>query len=180
MTGLAPLKRALISVSDKSGLLDLAQALAVRDVKLLSTGGSAKAMRDVGLEVTVQMCIQIFRSNSDSQTERPSIRGIYLPMLHPKPLLLESNRGNYRPPIPLVFNSETRAFLPLAAQEEEETTLFESLPWPPLLPLFAGQVSISRSLSCSLTLFYALARSLSLSVALFRSLSCSLSSPVLR
>ena len=40
MTGLAPLKRALISVSDKSGLLDLAQALAVRDVKLLSTGGS--------------------------------------------------------------------------------------------------------------------------------------------
>ena len=134
----------------------------------------------VGLEVTVQMCIQIFRSNSDSQTERPSIRGIYLPMLHPKPLLLESNRSNYRPPIPLVFNSETRAFLPLAAQEEEETTLFESLPWPPLLPLFAGQVSISRSLSCSLTLFYALARSLSLSVALFRSLSCSLSSPVLR
>ena len=118
----------------------------------------------VGLEVTVQMCIQIFRSNSDSQTERPSIRGIYLPMLHPKPLLLESNRSNYRPPIPLVFNSETRAFLPLAAQEEE-TTLFESLPWPPLLPLFAGQVSISRSLSCSLTLFYALARSLSLSFA---------------
>ena len=93
----------------------------------------------VGLEVTVQMCIQIFRSNSDSQTERPSIRGIYLPMLHPKPLLLESNRSNYRPPIPLVFNSETRAFLPLAAQEEEETTLFESLPWPPLLPLFAGR-----------------------------------------
>lgn len=46
-----PLKRALISVSDKSGLLDLGQALSARGVELVSTGGSAKALRDAGLTV---------------------------------------------------------------------------------------------------------------------------------
>ena len=77
MTGLAPLKRALISVSDKSGLLDLAQALAVRDVKLLSTGGSAKAMRDVGLEVTDVASVTGFPEMMDGRvkTLHPNIHG---------------------------------------------------------------------------------------------------------
>ena len=51
MTDLAPLRRALLSVSDKAGLLDLGKALAARGVELLSTGGSAKALRDAGLDV---------------------------------------------------------------------------------------------------------------------------------
>jgi len=51
MTDLAPLRRALLSVSDKTGLLDLGKALAARGVELLSTGGSAKALRDAGLDV---------------------------------------------------------------------------------------------------------------------------------
>ncbi|MGR3714451.1 MAG: bifunctional phosphoribosylaminoimidazolecarboxamide formyltransferase/IMP cyclohydrolase [Shimia sp.] len=51
MTDLHPIRRALISVSDKTGLIDLATALSARGVELLSTGGSAKAMRDAGLEV---------------------------------------------------------------------------------------------------------------------------------
>ena len=51
MTDLAPLRRALISVSDKTGLLDLGKALAVRGVALLSTGGSAKVLREAGLDV---------------------------------------------------------------------------------------------------------------------------------
>jgi phosphoribosylaminoimidazolecarboxamide formyltransferase/IMP cyclohydrolase len=51
MTDLAPLRRALLSVSDKTGLIDLAKALAARDVELLSTGGSAKTLRDAGLAV---------------------------------------------------------------------------------------------------------------------------------
>ena len=51
MTDLAPLRRALLSVSDKTGLIDLGQALAARGVELLSTGGSAKALRDAGLDV---------------------------------------------------------------------------------------------------------------------------------
>ena len=46
-----PIARALLSVSDKTGLLDLARALAARGVELLSTGGSAKSLRDAGLTV---------------------------------------------------------------------------------------------------------------------------------
>ena len=45
------LRRALLSVSDKTGLVELARALAARDVELLSTGGTAKALRDAGLDV---------------------------------------------------------------------------------------------------------------------------------
>ncbi|GAB3753165.1 bifunctional phosphoribosylaminoimidazolecarboxamide formyltransferase/IMP cyclohydrolase [Lysobacter olei] len=43
--------RALLSVSDKTGLIDLAKALSARGVELLSTGGTAKAIRDAGLPV---------------------------------------------------------------------------------------------------------------------------------
>jgi phosphoribosylaminoimidazolecarboxamide formyltransferase/IMP cyclohydrolase len=46
-----PIRRALLSVSDKTGLLDLARALAARGVELISTGGTAKAIRDDGLPV---------------------------------------------------------------------------------------------------------------------------------
>ncbi|RJF89632.1 bifunctional phosphoribosylaminoimidazolecarboxamide formyltransferase/IMP cyclohydrolase PurH [Oleomonas cavernae] len=43
--------RALLSVSDKTGLVEFAFALAERGVELLSTGGTAKALRDAGLKV---------------------------------------------------------------------------------------------------------------------------------
>ena len=45
-------RRALLSVSDKTGLVDLARALARHGVALVSTGGTAAALRDAGLEVT--------------------------------------------------------------------------------------------------------------------------------
>ena len=45
------ISRALLSVSDKSGLPELGQALARHRVELVSTGGTAKALRDAGLEV---------------------------------------------------------------------------------------------------------------------------------
>ncbi|MGR3548751.1 MAG: bifunctional phosphoribosylaminoimidazolecarboxamide formyltransferase/IMP cyclohydrolase [Roseovarius sp.] len=51
MTDQAPITRALLSVSDKTGLLELGRALAERGVELLSTGGTAKALRDAGLAV---------------------------------------------------------------------------------------------------------------------------------
>ncbi|CAN0440670.1 unnamed protein product, partial [Ectocarpus sp. 13 AM-2016] len=44
--------RALLSVSDKDGLVELATSLASHGVELLSTGGTAKAMRAAGLTVT--------------------------------------------------------------------------------------------------------------------------------
>ena len=46
------IKQALISVSDKTGVLEFARALAAMNVKLLSTGGTAKLLADHGLEVT--------------------------------------------------------------------------------------------------------------------------------
>ena len=51
MTDIAPIRRALISVSDKAGLLDLAQALAAAGVEILSTGGTAVALRAAGIAV---------------------------------------------------------------------------------------------------------------------------------
>jgi phosphoribosylaminoimidazolecarboxamide formyltransferase/IMP cyclohydrolase len=51
MTDIVPIRRALISVSDKTGLVPFARALAARGVEILSTGGSAKALRDAGVPV---------------------------------------------------------------------------------------------------------------------------------
>lgn len=51
MTDQNPIRRALLSVSDKTGLVDLGRALAERGVELLSTGGTARALRDAGLAV---------------------------------------------------------------------------------------------------------------------------------
>ncbi len=48
---MATIKRALISVSDKSGILELAQALAQFKVEILSTGGTAKLLRDNNIAV---------------------------------------------------------------------------------------------------------------------------------
>jgi len=51
MTDIVPIRRALISVSDKTGLLEFGRALAERGVEILSTGGTAKALRDAGVAV---------------------------------------------------------------------------------------------------------------------------------
>jgi len=45
------IRRALLSVSDKTGLVEFAKLLAARKVELLSTGGTARTLRDAGLEV---------------------------------------------------------------------------------------------------------------------------------
>jgi phosphoribosylaminoimidazolecarboxamide formyltransferase/IMP cyclohydrolase len=46
-----PVRRALLSVSDKTGLVELARALAARDVEILSTGGTARLLAENGLTV---------------------------------------------------------------------------------------------------------------------------------
>ena len=51
MTDIVPIRRALISVSDKSGLVPFARALAAAGVEILSTGGSAAALRAAGIPV---------------------------------------------------------------------------------------------------------------------------------
>src|SRR5256714_2855076 len=45
-------ERAILSVSDKSGILDLARALTARGVEILSTGGTARHLADAGIAVT--------------------------------------------------------------------------------------------------------------------------------
>ena len=47
-----PVRRALLSVSDKTGLADFAKRLAAHGAELLSTGGTARALREAGLDVT--------------------------------------------------------------------------------------------------------------------------------
>lgn len=49
---LVPVRRALVSVSDKTDLLVLAEALAAADVEIVSTGGSATMLREAGYDVT--------------------------------------------------------------------------------------------------------------------------------
>jgi len=51
MTDVVPVRRALISLSDKSGLEDLAAGLARHNVEIVSTGGTAAKLRDSGLDV---------------------------------------------------------------------------------------------------------------------------------
>jgi phosphoribosylaminoimidazolecarboxamide formyltransferase/IMP cyclohydrolase len=46
-----PIKRALISVSDKTGIIDFARELKHFDVEIISTGGTAKSLRDAGIDV---------------------------------------------------------------------------------------------------------------------------------
>jgi phosphoribosylaminoimidazolecarboxamide formyltransferase/IMP cyclohydrolase len=47
-----PVRQALISVSDKTGIVELARALHALGIHLLSTGGTAKLLADAGLPVT--------------------------------------------------------------------------------------------------------------------------------
>ncbi|MGB0959523.1 MAG: bifunctional phosphoribosylaminoimidazolecarboxamide formyltransferase/IMP cyclohydrolase [Halocynthiibacter sp.] len=77
MTDLVPLRRALLSVSDKTGLIDLAKALSARGVELLSTGGSAKAMREAGLTVIDVADVTEFPEMMDGRvkTLHPRVHG---------------------------------------------------------------------------------------------------------
>lgn len=52
MQSYRPIHRALLSVSDKSGIVDFAQGLVKRGVQLISTGGTAKLLAENGLPVT--------------------------------------------------------------------------------------------------------------------------------
>jgi phosphoribosylaminoimidazolecarboxamide formyltransferase/IMP cyclohydrolase len=71
------LRRALLSVSDKTGLVELARALAARNVELLSTGGTAKALREAGLPVRDISEVTAFPEIMDGRvkTLHPKIHG---------------------------------------------------------------------------------------------------------
>ena len=77
MTDLFPVRRALLSVSDKTGLIDLAKSLSQRGVELVSTGGSAKTLRDAGLEVRDVATLTGFPEMMDGRvkTLHPNVHG---------------------------------------------------------------------------------------------------------
>lgn len=77
MTDLTPVKRALISVSDKTGLTDLAQALNSHGIELMSTGGTAATLREAGLEVTDVSEVTGFPEMMDGRvkTLHPKVHG---------------------------------------------------------------------------------------------------------
>lgn len=74
---LQPLRRALISVSDKTGLLPLSQALAARGVEILSTGGTSQMLRDAGLAVRDVADVTGFPEMMDGRvkTLHPAVHG---------------------------------------------------------------------------------------------------------
>jgi len=74
------IRRALLSVSDKTGLADFARALVASGVQLISTGGTAKALRDAGLSVTDVSDITGFPEIMDGRvkTLHPKVHGALL------------------------------------------------------------------------------------------------------
>ncbi|MCC6286117.1 MAG: bifunctional phosphoribosylaminoimidazolecarboxamide formyltransferase/IMP cyclohydrolase [Phycisphaerales bacterium] len=77
MDDLVPLRRALISVSDKTGLVDLARALVARGVEIISTGGTAKALERAALPVTPVERVTGFPEIMDGRvkTLHPAVHG---------------------------------------------------------------------------------------------------------
>ena len=69
--------RALLSVSDKTGLVDLARGLSERNVELVSTGGTARALRDAGLSVIGVSDVTGFPEMMDGRvkTLHPAVHG---------------------------------------------------------------------------------------------------------
>jgi phosphoribosylaminoimidazolecarboxamide formyltransferase / IMP cyclohydrolase len=74
MVDVVPVRRALLSVSDKTGLADLALALAERNVHLLASGGTRLALVEAGIDVT----------DVSAYTGQPETLGGRVKTLHPK------------------------------------------------------------------------------------------------
>ncbi|HEY6066390.1 MAG TPA: bifunctional phosphoribosylaminoimidazolecarboxamide formyltransferase/IMP cyclohydrolase [Thermoanaerobaculia bacterium] len=83
-----PLKRALVSVHDKSGVAELARGLAAAGVKVVSTGGTAAHLKEAGVDVSLV----------EEETGFPEILGGRVKTLHPKifgGVLADSTRDDH-------------------------------------------------------------------------------------
>ena len=80
MTDLKKIERALISLSDKTGAVEFARELAALGVEIISTGGTAKSLREAGLEVTDVSTVTGFPEMMDGRvkTLHPKIHGAFL------------------------------------------------------------------------------------------------------
>src|SRR5688572_6099254 len=90
------MRRAILSVSDKTGLIDFGKALAARGFELVSTGGTAKALADAGLPVVNVSDVTGFPEMMDGRvkTLHPKIHGgILARRSHPEDLELAREHG---------------------------------------------------------------------------------------
>ena len=103
MTELREIKRALLSVSDKTGLAAFAKTLADYGVELISTGGTAKFLRENGLEVIDVATVTGFPEMMDGRvkTLHPKIHGAFL-ALRDNPEHIASMKEHEIEPIDLV------------------------------------------------------------------------------
>jgi phosphoribosylaminoimidazolecarboxamide formyltransferase/IMP cyclohydrolase len=79
-TNLKPVKRALISVSNKTGVIEFAQALQSFGIEIISTGGTAKSLREAGIEVRDVSEVTGFPEMMDGRvkTLHPRVHGALL------------------------------------------------------------------------------------------------------
>ena len=75
--GLRTIRRALISVSDKTGIVDFARQLQTFNVEIISTGGTARTLRDAGIDVRDVSDVTGFPELMDGRvkTLHPKIHG---------------------------------------------------------------------------------------------------------
>jgi phosphoribosylaminoimidazolecarboxamide formyltransferase/IMP cyclohydrolase len=80
MSELRKIKRALISVSDKTGIVEFARELNAFGIKIVSTGGTAKTLRENGIDVTEVSDVTDFPEMMDGRvkTLHPKIHGAFL------------------------------------------------------------------------------------------------------
>src|SRR5256714_10721057 len=102
-SGLQKIHRALISVSDKTGIVEFARSLRKFGVEIISTGGTAKALREAGIKVTEVSEVTGFPEMMDGRvkTLHPKIHGGLLAM-RDNPEHLAAMRENSIEPIDLV------------------------------------------------------------------------------
>jgi phosphoribosylaminoimidazolecarboxamide formyltransferase/IMP cyclohydrolase len=103
---LHPMRRALLSVSDKSGLLDLAKALASLGIEMISTGGTRKVLTDAGYRVLDISEVTGFPEILDGRvkTLHPNVHAAIL-ALRDNPQHVETLRQHHITPIDLVVSN---------------------------------------------------------------------------
>ncbi|MBX7105307.1 MAG: bifunctional phosphoribosylaminoimidazolecarboxamide formyltransferase/IMP cyclohydrolase [Gemmataceae bacterium] len=101
---LRPVRRALISVSDKTGLLDLARSLVAAGVELVSTGGTHKTLADAGIAVREVSAVTGFPEMLDGRvkTLHPKLHGGIL-FRRDDPAHVEATKTHGIDPIDLVI-----------------------------------------------------------------------------
>ena len=116
--------RAVLSVSDKTGLIDFARGLAARSVELVSTGGTAKAIADAGLPVVNVSDVTGFPEMMDGRvkTLHPRIHGGILARRH-RPDDLAAIAAQHITPVDLVVVN----LYPFAKAAADPKTPFDHL-----------------------------------------------------